>query len=54
MYASRTGMGHLMANWGENFMMKQLFASVLLVATIAILFNDGIRLLETRYSAWRT
>lgn len=54
MYASRTGLGHLIASWGENFMMRQLFAGVLLVAVMAILFNEGIRWLETRCSAWRT
>ncbi|MEJ0068936.1 MAG: hypothetical protein WDO24_09665 [Pseudomonadota bacterium] len=29
MYASRTGIGQLMANWGENFQLRQLFAGVL-------------------------
>ena len=29
MYASRTGIGHLIANWGENFQMPQLFAGVI-------------------------
>ena len=32
MYASRTGIGHLIANWGENFQMPQLFAGVILLA----------------------
>jgi NitT/TauT family transport system permease protein len=54
MYASRTGIGHLIANWGENFMMPQLFAGVILLATAAILFNETIRLLEARCSTWRT
>jgi NitT/TauT family transport system permease protein len=54
MYASRTGLGHLIASWGENFMLRQLFAGVLLVAATAVLFNEGIRWLETRFSAWRT
>lgn len=54
MYASRTGIGHLIANWGEDFMMPQLYASVLLVALLAIACNETIRWLETRLSAWRT
>jgi len=53
MYASRTGIGHLIANWGEDFMMPQLYASVLLVALLAIACNETIRWLETRLSAWR-
>ena len=54
MYASRTGIGHLIANWGENFQMKQLFAGVIMLATVAILFNEAVRFLEARCSTWRT
>jgi NitT/TauT family transport system permease protein len=54
MYASRTGIGHLIASWGENFQMRQLFAGVVLLATMAILFNEAVRFLEARCSTWRT
>jgi ABC-type nitrate/sulfonate/bicarbonate transport system permease component len=54
MYASREGIGHLIANWGENFMMRQLLAGVLMVAVIAMTFNELVRWVETRYSHWRT
>jgi NitT/TauT family transport system permease protein len=54
MYASRTGIGHLIANWGENFQMRQLFAGVILLAAVAILFNETVRVLEGRCSTWRT
>jgi len=54
MYASRTGIGHLIASWGENFQMKQLFAGVILLSVVAILFNETLRLLEARVSEWRT
>jgi NitT/TauT family transport system permease protein len=54
MYASRTGIGHMIASWGENFQMKQLFAGVVLLAAAAILFNEAVRFLEGRVSAWRT
>jgi NitT/TauT family transport system permease protein len=54
MYASRTGIGHMIASWGENFQMPQLFAGVILLATVAIAFNETVRWLETRCSAWRT
>ena len=54
MYASRTGIGHLIANWGENFQMRQLFAGVILLAAVAILFNETVRALEARCSTWRT
>jgi NitT/TauT family transport system permease protein len=54
MYASRTGIGHLIANWGENFQMRQLFAGVILLAVVAIAFNETVRYLEGRCSTWRT
>jgi NitT/TauT family transport system permease protein len=54
MYASRTGIGHLISNWGENFQLPQLFAGVLLLAAVAIAFNETVRFLEHRVSAWRT
>jgi hypothetical protein len=43
MYASRTGIGHLIANWGENFQMPELFSGVILLAAVAIAFNEAVR-----------
>jgi NitT/TauT family transport system permease protein len=54
MYASRDGIGHQIATWGENFQMKQLLAGVVMIATIAIAFNELVRMVETRCSHWRT
>ena len=54
MYASRTGIGHMIASWGENFQMKQLFAGVVLLAAAAIVFNEAVRFLEAKVGAWRT
>jgi NitT/TauT family transport system permease protein len=54
MYASRDGIGHQIATWGENFQMRQLLAGVVMVATVAIAFNEIIRWVETRCSHWRT
>src|SRR4249920_3655241 len=31
MYASRTGIGQMIANWGENYQMRELFAGVVLI-----------------------
>ena len=53
MYASRDGIGHQIASWGENFQMKQLLAGVVMIAAIAIVFNELIRWVETRCSHWR-
>src|SRR5262245_37158814 len=54
MYASRSGIGQLIASWGENFQMPQLFAAVVLLAVVAIAFNETVRWLEARCSTWRT
>mgnify|MGYP001080865464 FL=1 len=54
MYASRDGIGHQISTWGENFMMRQLLAGVILVSIIAIVFNELLRSVETRCSHWRT
>ena len=54
MYASRSGIGHLIANWAENFQMREMFAGVILLAIAAIAFNETIRWVEVRCSAWRT
>jgi NitT/TauT family transport system permease protein len=34
--------------------MKQLLAGVVMIATIAIAFNELVRMVETRCSHWRT
>lgn len=54
MYASRTGMGHQIASWGENFMLPRLFAGVLLLSVVAIAMNEAIRGIEARCSHWRS
>ena len=54
MYAARDGIGHQIATWGENFQMKQLFAGVVMIAAIAIVFNELVRWVETRCNHWRT
>jgi ABC-type nitrate/sulfonate/bicarbonate transport system permease component len=53
MYASRDGIGHQIATWGENFQMKQLLAGVVMIAVIAMTFNELVRSVETRCSHWR-
>jgi ABC-type nitrate/sulfonate/bicarbonate transport system permease component len=54
MYASRDGIGHEIATWGENFQMKQLLAGVLMISAVAMAFNELVRSVEARCSHWRT
>lgn len=53
MYASRVGIGRLIADWGENFEMAKLLAGVILLAAAAMAFNEAVRSLEARCSTWR-
>jgi ABC-type nitrate/sulfonate/bicarbonate transport system permease component len=54
MYASRDGIGHQIATWGENFQMRQLLAGVMMIAGVAMAFNGMVRWVETKCSHWRT
>jgi ABC-type nitrate/sulfonate/bicarbonate transport system permease component len=54
MYASRAGLGQLIANWGENFMLRELLAGILLIAAAAIVFNETVRWFEAKCEHWRT
>ena len=54
MYASRDGIGHQIATWGENYQMPQLLTGVILNAMIAIANKEQNRRVETRCSHWRT
>lgn len=54
MYASRAGLGQLIASWGENYMLKELLAGILLIAAAAILFNEAVRWFEARCEHWRS
>jgi ABC-type nitrate/sulfonate/bicarbonate transport system permease component len=53
MYAARAGVGYLIGVWGENFMIRQMLAAILLVAAAAIVFNECVRWLEVRCEHWR-
>ena len=54
MYASRSGIGHEIVTWGENFQMRQLLAGVLIVSAGAVAVNEAIRWLERGFGGWRT
>jgi len=54
MYASREGVGNLIGAWGQAFQLLQLKASIIVVAGLAIIFNEGVRFLERRCEHWRT
>ena len=53
MYGARAGLGQLIASWGENFMLSELLAGILLTAAAAILFNEAVRWLERKCEHWR-
>jgi NitT/TauT family transport system permease protein len=53
MYVSRAGLGHLVAMWGMQFEMANLFAGIALAALLSIVVNEGLRWYERRVGAWR-
>lgn len=54
MYASQSGVGNQIGLWGQNFMIDNLLAGILIVSVLAILFNEAVRAVETRLEHWRT
>ncbi|SMF36389.1 NitT/TauT family transport system permease protein [Tistlia consotensis] len=54
MYAARAGLGQAVATWGQNYMLRELLAGILLIAAAAILFTEAVRWLEARCEHWRT
>jgi ABC-type nitrate/sulfonate/bicarbonate transport system permease component len=46
MYGSPRGIGRVIFAWGEMFQMPQLFACVLLVVVVTIIFNELLRMIE--------
>src|SRR5690606_27513821 len=54
MYVSRAGIGNLLERWGQNYMLPQLLAGVIIVSCAAILFNEALRALENRFGHWRS
>lgn len=53
MYASRRGLGNLVAMWGMQFDMKSLFAGIVLAAVLAIIINETLRYFENKLGQWR-
>lgn len=54
MYASRSGFGAEIANWGRNFDMPSLYAGVLIITILSIVVNESLRLYERKVGKWRT
>jgi NitT/TauT family transport system permease protein len=54
MYVSRVGIGHMIGRWGEDYLLPQLLAGVLIVSCAAVLFNESVRLFEKKYGHWRS
>lgn len=53
MYAAREGIGHMVAYWGEYFMLPELIAGILVAAAVSIVLNEALRALESKLGYWR-
>ncbi|MGK9264211.1 ABC transporter permease subunit [Sinorhizobium meliloti] len=54
LYASSAGIGYFTRMFTDNFQASYLFGLVLLIAGIAVCLNETLRLVETRFSHWRS
>ncbi len=52
MYASRSGLGQLIYQWGEEQLVTQLMAAIVIVSVVTILINESMRLWEAHSGRW--
>lgn len=53
MYASRSGLGHLVSMWGMRYDITSLLAGIIIAAVLAIIINESLRWYENKLSKWR-
>lgn len=54
LYTAVTGLGGLLALYGNTFRMAEYFVIVLALAMIGVIVTEGLRLIEARLSRWQT
>jgi ABC-type nitrate/sulfonate/bicarbonate transport system permease component len=52
MYASRTGLGQLIFEWGEDYQVTELMAGIVIISIATIAINELMRVWETRAGHW--
>ena len=52
LYTAVTGLGGLLALYGNSFRMAEYFVIVLTLAAIGVVVTEGLRLVETRLTRW--
>jgi len=53
LYTAVTGLGGLLAIYGNTFRMAEYFVIVLMLATIGVVVTEILRFIETRLARWR-
>jgi NitT/TauT family transport system permease protein len=53
MYASQLGIGKLLIQWSDSFLVSKMMAAILLVSLFAIFINESMRAIERRLGRWR-
>jgi NitT/TauT family transport system permease protein len=54
MVGARSGLGYLIMASQLNFQIPQMYAGILTIALVGLLFNTVLVLIERRFSRWRT
>lgn len=53
LYTALTGLGNLLALYGNTFQMAHYFVVVLALATIGVVMTQGLKIIETRFERWK-
>ena len=53
LYTAVTGLGGLLAIYGNTFRMAEYFVIVLCLASIGVIVTEGLRFIEQRLARWR-
>lgn len=53
MYASQTGLGVLLMQWGESYNVSKLMAATIFISLMTIVMNETMRIWEARLGRWQ-
>jgi NitT/TauT family transport system permease protein len=53
-YAASEGIGFAISRFGDTYRLPDMFAAILVLMTMAVVFTEGLRKLETLLAPWKT
>jgi NitT/TauT family transport system permease protein len=52
-YAASEGIGFAISRFGDTYRLPEMFATILLLMIVAVIFTEGLRKLESMLAPWR-